>query len=310
MIEVTVAATREFGTHTRVLELRPIAGELPRRTAGAHIDIEVPGIGPRSYSLCNPPAEEDRYVVAVRRELRSRGGSVWLCDSVAVGDRLSIEGPRNHFPLDDSARPALLLAGGIGITPLLAMAYELTALGRPWTLWYSAKSDDQLVLADEFERIAGENGVVHTHTTSGGTRLDLAGLIAGAPDAEVFACGPVGMLEDVQEAGAADPSRLHWEYFEPTEQKATDTGYEVELASTGERVPIPPGKTILDVFIDRGMDVEYSCSEGTCGTCETRVLAGRVDHRDVVLTQRERDAGDVMMICCSGSLDPVLVLDV
>lgn len=308
-LDVVVESAVRVGDHTTILTLIPADGELAPFTAGSHIDIEVPGIGNRSYSLANDPQETERYVIAVRREVDGRGGSAWLCDRVQAGDGLRISPPRNHFPLDETAPHTLLIAGGIGITPLMSMIHRLRTLGKRWTLWYTARDEDQLVLADQLQELATAEDMVNLHSTASAPRIDLQHLLDEHPDSAVYSCGPVPLLQHLQELGRERLDSIHVEFFENTVAKATERAYDVELASTGDRVHIPAGCTILDMLIKRGMDLEYSCSEGTCGTCEVGVMSGRPDHRDAVLTPAEREAGASMMICCSGSQDPLLVLD-
>jgi cytochrome P450/ferredoxin-NADP reductase len=308
-LDVSVENTEMIGDHTKVITLVPLHGDLPPFTAGSHIDVEVPGVGNRSYSLANSPADTNRYVIVVRRDSRSRGGSAWICDHLSAGDTLHIAPPRNHFPLDETARHALLIAGGIGITPLTAMIHRLDTLGVPWTLWYTARNAEQLVFAEDVRLLGSAAGSVHINTTQDGNRLNLSELLRAYPDSAVYSCGPAGMLRDLQDVAAGRLDDLHIEFFENTAAKAIDRAYDVELASTGDTVHIPVGCTILDVLRTRGMDLEYSCSEGTCGTCEVGIISGRPDHRDAVLTPRERAAGKSLMICCSGSKDEKLVLD-
>ncbi|WP_454688916.1 cytochrome P450 [Achromobacter aloeverae] len=308
-IEVEVADVQLVGQHTKIVTLAGVDGALPEFTAGAHIDVEIPGVGNRSYSIANSPEDRNRYVIGVRREVHGRGGSDWVFTSLGKGDRLHIRPPSNTFPLDETSAHTLFIAGGIGITPLLSMAHRLSALGKRWSFWYTAKNDDQLVFAAQLQALAGADRVVNLHATDKAARIDLQQLLRAHPDATIYACGPTPLLQQLLEIGGDRLDDIHVEFFQNTAEKATDKAYEVELTSTGERIRIPAGKTILEVLLERGMDLPYSCMEGTCGACEVGVVSGEPDHRDAVLTPREREAGKSMMICVSGCKGRLILLD-
>jgi ferredoxin-NADP reductase len=289
-------------------DLRPLeAGELPAFTAGAHIDLTLPNGLIRSYSLINPQSERHRYVIAVQKDRASRGGSKWVHENFRPGDVLTVNGPRNNFALCESAERSIFIAGGIGITPMLSMIERLSALGREWELIYCARKRSDAAFVDSLKGKVRFN----FDEEPGGKMLDVAATVRAAPaNAHLYCCGPLPMLEAFEAATAKLPrERVHVEYFTAKEPPAVEGGFKVVLARSGREFVVPPGKTILDTLLDAGLDIPYSCMEGVCGTCETKVLEGSPDHRDLILTEEEHAAGKVMMICCSGSKSEKLVLD-
>lgn len=296
-------------------ELWPVGTrELPAFTAGAHIDLQLaPGLV-RSYSLCNAQNERHRYVIGVNRDRNSRGGSRHMHESLRVGDMLSISVPRNNFALNESADHSVLVAGGIGITPLLAMVRRLQTVGRSWELYYCARSHQSASFLDELRSLKAQStdGALHLHfDDSASGLLDLAQVVADAPTSSHFyCCGPLQMLSAFEIATAAlAPEFVHVEYFGAKEAPSTAGGFAVKLARSGRTVQVASGKTILDALLEVGVDIPYSCMEGVCASCETRVLEGIPDHRDLVLSKEEQASNTVMMVCCSGSKTPMLVLD-
>lgn len=292
-------------------DLRPLeAGELPAFTAGAHIDLTLPSGLIRSYSLVNPQSERHRYVIAVQKDRASRGGSKWVHENFRPGDILTVNGPRNNFALNEAAEKSLFIAGGIGITPILSMIERLTSLKRDWELIYCARKRPETAFT---EKLGGFGSRVRFNFDEepGGKMLDVAATVRAAPaNAHLYCCGPLPMLEAFEAATAGLPrERVHVEYFSAKEPPAVAGGFKVVLARSGREFVVPPGKTILDTLLDAGLDIPYSCMEGVCGTCETKVLEGAPDHRDLILTEEEHVAGKVMMICCSGSKSETLVLD-
>jgi tetrachlorobenzoquinone reductase len=289
-------------------ELRPAqGGELPPFTAGAHVDLSLPGGLIRSYSLVNPQSERHRYVIAVQKDRASRGGSRWVHENFRVGDVLTINGPRNNFPVEEAAENSIFIAGGIGITPIMSMIERLSSLGRRWELVYCARTRAAAAFVDALKGDVRFN----FDQEPGGTMLDIAALVRAAPaGAHLYCCGPLPMLAAFEAATAGLPRELvHVEYFTAKEPPAMSGGFKVVLARSGRELVVAPGKTILDTLLDAGIDVPYSCTEGICGTCETRVLEGVPDHRDLILTEEEHAAGQSMMICCSGAKSEKLVLD-
>lgn len=289
-----------------IVQLRLVAPDgrpLPRWTPGSHIDVEC-GSPDRSrqYSLCGDPADANAFEIAVLREPDGRGGSAWIHANVRVGDRLKIRGPRNHFRLDESRGKLVLIAGGIGITPISAMARRAQALGLDYALHYSGRRRSAMPFIDELAALHGER--LHLHVSEEGGRNDLPALLGTPdPDTQIYACGPVRMLQ------ALDACCAHWpddalrvEHFESTLgalDPSKEQAFEVELKDSGIVVQVPADQTLLHALRAANIDVQSDCEEGLCGSCEVRVLAGEVDHRDVVLIRAERDANHKMMTCCS-----------
>jgi vanillate O-demethylase ferredoxin subunit len=287
---------------------------LPPFTAGAHIDVHVsPGLV-RQYSLCNDPAERTRYKIAVLREPHSRGGSAGMHAQIHEGQRLTIGVPRNHFPLTP-ARHALLLAGGIGITPILAMARTLHSQGDSFQLHYCGRSAGRMAFRGELAEAPFAKSV-HIHTDDGAVeqRLDASQLLAHSePGTHLYICGPSGFMDYVLTTARANgwpDDRLHREYFAAAPVDNPDDGaFDIQLARTGTRCQVPAGKTVLEILLAHGIDLPFSCESGVCGTCLTPVLEGTPDHRDSFLTEAEHASGNQFLPCCSRSKSPVLVLD-
>jgi len=283
----------------------PEGGPLPPWEPGAHVDLLLgPGLV-RQYSLCGDPAEESVLRVAVLREPGGRGGSRRVHDELADGDRVRIRGPRNRFALVDAPR-YLFIAGGIGITPLVPMVAAVHARGADWRLVYGGRSRTSMAFREELRQRYGDRVSVRPQDETG--LLDLDGLLAREPgDTAIYCCGPEPLLLAVERRRPG----VHVERFAPKETSGENaaTGFGVELANSGTRLTVPPGKSVLEVLEDAGVAVLSSCREGTCGTCETTVLDGVVDHRDSLLTEAERAAHDTMMICVSRARGARLVLD-
>jgi ferredoxin-NADP reductase len=298
------------------VELRLLGGDqLPAFTAGAHIDAHLPNGLIRSYSLCNSPRERHRYVLGVLRDRASRGGSRCVHEQLRIGMPLEISTPRNNFPLKQQADHTVLIAGGIGITPLLCMARHLRDLGRSHEMLYFARSRKSAGFLPELREL--ETPLKTHFDDECGGPPDLKALLATfnpAPGLHLYACGPTPMLDAFDNACAelGHGDNAHIERFASVEhQPAADAQatYEVELARTGRAFTVMPGKSILDVLLEGGIQVEHSCCEGVCGSCEARVLAGIPDHRDSVLSASDRAMNKVMMICVSGCKTPSLTLD-
>ena len=289
-------------------ELRAVeGGELPAFTAGAHVDLTLPNGLIRSYSLVNDQSERHRYVIAVQKDRASRGGSTWVHERLRPGDVLTVNGPRNNFPLHESAAKSVFIAGGIGITPIVGMVRRLRELNRDCTLYYCARTRASAAFADVLQGDVRFN----FDGEPGGKLLDIGGVVRQwPPGTHFYCCGPLPMLAAFEAATAALPrDQVHVEYFSAKEPPAAAGGFTVVLAKSGKQVAVPAGKTILETLLDAGMEVPYSCMEGVCGTCEARVIEGVPDHRDLVLSEAEHASGKTMMICCSGCKGDRLVLD-
>jgi len=313
-ISVRVQAVRLEAEGIFSFELRPLAGEtLPTFSAGAHLDLILPSGLERSYSLLNPSSETGRYVIAVKREAESRGGSAFLCEILRVGDVIGIKPPLNTFELDESAIKTVFIGGGIGITPLLSMMHRLDEVGRPWQLFFSASRQSEVPFLGEitaFERRSPGRTTMWFGDSTQQDRFVIDQVIAGfPPGTHFYCCGPARMLRAFQQATTLlPPDHVHSEYF-TSDQPVALGGFEVVLARSGKAFRIPADKTILETLLAEGMNLPRSCMQGVCGTCETVVLEGVPDHRDHVLSERERRSNRKMMICRSGCIGDRLVLD-
>ncbi|MFF5141803.1 PDR/VanB family oxidoreductase [Streptomyces sp. NPDC013157] len=291
---------------------RPDGGVLPSWTPGAHIDVLLDGDDGaliRQYSLCGHPADRAAWQIAVLREPRSRGGSAYVHDNLYAGTTVRVRGPRNTFPLRPAARH-LFIAGGVGITPVLPMVEAAEAAGDDWLLLYGGRTRSSMAFLD---RLAphGDRVLIRPQDEYG--LLDLAAHL-GVPEEGtlVHACGPEPLLRAVQEQCAGwPPGTLGIERFAPAQTTGAGPAeaFELVLARSGLTLTVPPDRSVLETVEEAGVAVDFSCREGTCGTCETDVLDGKPDHRDSLLTEDERAAGDTMLICVSRSCGPRLVLD-
>jgi ferredoxin-NADP reductase len=313
-IEVVVSAKRMVADDVALFALAPKAGRLPPVEPGAHVRVVLPGRD-RSYSIVDAGAEGERYDLAVLRDPNSRGGSIHMHDRIVVGDVLRIGRPVNNFRLIDDAGTAVLIAGGIGVTPLLAMARARAAAGRPWTLVYAARRRSAAAFVAEIERLAREGGGTvrfHFDDENDGRPLDLRAVLEAAPaDAHLYCCGPAGMLTAFEAMTALRPrDHVHVERFTAAEEADSSGGFEIVLARSGKTLRVEPGKSILDTILEQGIFAKYSCTEGVCGECETAVIEGTPVHRDSYLLDEEKAANDRMMICCSGCAGARLVLDI
>ena len=294
---------------TNLYEFRRIDGaNLPGIEPGAHIDIHLPNGMMRQYSLVTADGDPAAYVVGIKRDRASRGGSRYVHEYLGVAEILKIGGPRNNFPLNEDAPHSVLIAGGIGITPIWCMAQRLQKLGRSFELHYASRTREEAAFLQELQKLPQAH--VHIDAEAGGF-LDLAPLVANAPaGSHFYCCGPAPMLAGYETVTKHVPAaQVHAEYFTAKEEAANEGGYVVELRKSELEFAIPQGRTILQVLRDAGVDTPYSCESGVCGACEAKVISGDVDHRDNVLTETERKASKTMMICCSGSKSPRLVLD-
>lgn len=283
--------------------------ELPEWEPGAHIDLMVPDIGPRQYSLCGDPADRQHWRIGVLNEPGGRGGSSYLHSNLAVESKIRVRGPRNHFGLVGSDN-YLFIAGGIGITPILPMIAAAHRSGANWRLVYGGRQLSSMAFVDELVAY-GDRITLWPQDDKG--LIDLPGLLGEAQtDTKVYCCGPGPLLDAVEQRCAHWPSgNLHVERFvaRPLAESANKESFEVELRESGITLNVPPELSILKVVEEAGIHVLSSCGEGTCGTCETPVIEGTPEHRDSILDEDERRANDCMMICVSRCLGPRLVLD-
>lgn len=280
--------------------------ELPPASPGSHVDLHLADGVTRPYSVVS--GEEGIYLLAVKREAGSRGGSAFVHDRLRVGDVIQVSAPRNQFALADHDGPSMLVAGGIGITPLLSMARALEREGRPWCLHYSAGNATAAAFARELRQL-GEK--VHLHSSASTGRIDLGSLVADAPPSTHFyCCGPEGMLDAFAEATRnIDSARVHMERFDAAAPPPDAGSFEVRLARSGHSVMVGPEMSTLDALLQAGVNVDHSCRQGICGSCEVRVLGGVPEHHDEILTAAERASNKTMMVCCSRACSPTLVLD-
>ncbi|HEY1392298.1 MAG TPA: PDR/VanB family oxidoreductase, partial [Methylibium sp.] len=277
-------------------------GALPAFTAGAHLDVHLPGGLVRQYSISNDPAETHRYVLGVLLDTQSRGGSRAVHEQLAPGQTLQVSAPKNHFPLAVHTRRSLLIAGGIGITPILAMARQLASEDADFEFHYAASCAERMAFRAEIEASAWAE-VAHFHV--GHDRLDVERLLA-AQDAgvHVYVCGPKRLIDAVSDAARRQGwagERIHHEFFAGAEpsKPGQNSAFEIELAGSGRIIPVAADQTAAQALIAAGVSLLTSCEQGVCGTCLTRVLAGEPEHRDLYLTPEEQAANDQFTPCCS-----------
>ena len=283
---------------------------MPNMTAGAHLDVWLAQDVIRQYSLVlGVNSKLNSFAIAVKRDETGRGGSVQLCDTVQVGQVLMVSAPRNHFQLHDGEAPAVLIAGGIGITPIWSMIQSLNEQGRSWQLHYAARSKKEAAFV---EQLVDSSQVTFYFDDESKQRVSVPSIMATVtPETHLYCCGPTSLLDVFEEETAAWPStQRHLERFNAVLPTAVATeGFVLSLAKSGVELSVLPGQTILEVIHAAGIEAASSCEQGICGACETRVLEGQVDHRDAILSEAEQQANNTMMICCSGSLSPRLVID-
>jgi phthalate 4,5-dioxygenase reductase subunit len=312
MMPLQVARNEKIADGIHLLEFRAADGaELPPFTAGAHIALKTPNGLTRKYSLCNDPAERDRYQVAVKREVNGRGGSVNLIDNAKAGDTLLVAPPVNDFGLPPRGQDFLFIAGGIGVTPMRAMIHELRAAGKRFRLFYLNRTPEMAAFREELsdDELKG-SVVIHYDGGDPSKSFDLRPILKERQNREhLYCCGPRPLMEAVRAmTDHWSPTAVHFEAFSEAEtHKATDTAFNVRLARTGKVVTVPADKTILEVLRDNGLEVPSSCETGTCGTCRTKMLAGVADHRDLVLAEHEK--ADTIMICVSRAKTDEITID-
>jgi vanillate O-demethylase ferredoxin subunit len=296
------------------LELVPTEGDsLPAFEAGAHIDLHLPNGLIRQYSLCNPPSETHRYLVAILKDPNSRGGSEAVHTLVNEGDEIEISAPRNLFPLNSDAKKTLLFAGGIGVTPILAMAETLHRAGKDFEMHYCARSQSRAAF---MSRIQSSDFAKKVTCYFDDEKQSLnAKAVMGSPTAgtHIYVCGPTGFMNFVIDSATSQhwpTEQVHKEYFAAEAvDKSHDGSFEVEIKSSGKVIHIRADQSVLEALEDEDIFLPVSCAEGICGTCVTGVLAGEPEHRDVFLTDAEKAANDKFTPCCSRSKSARLVLD-
>lgn len=313
-IEVRVATVVDEAEDIRSFELiDPAGGLLPPFTAGAHIDVHLTNKVVRQYSLCNDPSERHRYVIGVLHDPQGRGGSRAIHE-MKVGDAVRISAPRNHFELS-SEGSSLLIAGGIGITPILSMAKCLSGSGRPFSMHYATRTRSRTAFMKQIGSSRYAPSVSHYWSEeSDGEKLDLVQLLQSpAADAHLYVCGPRGFMDAVirtaKDKGWPDAC-IHHEFFTgEVVALESDETFVVQLASSGKTIRISPEKTVVEALAEAGIELPTSCEQGICGTCVTGVIRGEPDHRDMFLTPEEQARNDKFLPCCSRSKSSVLVLD-
>ena len=294
----------------RVFRFRAEAdGPLPGYEPGAHVKFDLGPLGERDYSLIDWPEPDELYTVAVQREEGGQGGSKAM-HAMSAGQSISVSGPRNDFPLAEDVPHVLLLAGGIGITPLISMATRLKSKDRSFELHYCARTASRMGFAGKLKAAFG--GSAHFYFDDTGP-LDLAALMQAQPSGtHLYVCGPRGMIDAARDAATAAglaEEAIHVELFSAPRSQSGDAAFEVEVHSTGQVVTVAPDQSIIEALEGAGVDVMYDCQRGDCGICQTDVISGTPDHRDVVLSDAERASGKVMQICVSRAKSARLVLD-
>ena len=315
-LELTVSRVEALTSDIRMFTLTPANGvALPAFEAGAHIDLFTGNGLRRSYSMVNDPEESHRYVIGVLREKDGTGGSDWIHDNLTSGGTIRVTPPLNHFALAEEAAHHTLIAGGIGITPLLAMGYRLRRIGARFTLHYCTRSAAETAFRDEVDTVFGANVTYHHDGGDPAKGIDLAQTLAERPKGgHLYLCGPAGLTASAREHAAHWPREtVHYELFAPATEPLDriDDAFEVVLSRQGVTLEVPAGKSILEVVREAGYDRDSSCEAGICSTCETRLLGGRADHRDDVLSDAEKDSDALIMICVSRARDgETLILDI
>lgn len=293
----------------------PQGKSLPSFSAGSHIDVHGPTGLVRQYSLCNDPSETGRYLIGVLRDPKSRGGSNAMHDLLNEGDEVRISPPKNHFALAHGSAHSLLLAGGIGITPILCMAERLCAVGAAFELHYLSRSRQRAAFIDRISRSAFSARTELHFDDEVQTKVDISDLLGRADrDTHLYVCGPSGFMQHVLDTARAlgwSEERLHYEFFGavPVAQSGWDKQFAVKIASSGKCYEIAPDKSVVAALREHGIEIPVSCEQGVCGTCITRVLDGEPDHRDHYFTAAEHEKNDQFTPCCSRSKSQLLVLD-
>lgn len=303
-------ASRRMLTPT-IAEFTLVAADgaaLPDYEPGAHVTVQTPSGAMRRYSLVGPGEDPESYILAVKLEAESRGGSRSMHDEAVEGTELVVEPPENEFPLKQ-ANKYLLIAGGIGVTPIYAMARKLDEDGKSFSIIYCTRSAEEAAYLDEMRAAFGSRLTFHHDDGDPDKVYDFWDHFAEPQAMHVYCCGPKPLMEEIKAISGHWPEgRVNFEDFKPVEVvRADDAAFEVELARSGRTLTVPADRTILETLREAGFATVSSCESGTCGTCKTRLVSGAVDHRDMVLMDEEKD--DFIMICVSRSEGGKLVLD-
>lgn len=309
-LNMVVRDRRLVATDMLLLHLELADGsELPAYGPGAHLTLHLQEGMERRYSLLLPyESSRTHYVIGVKLEATGRGGSRHIHENLMQGSPVRVSSPENYFSLDEDAAHSVFIAGGIGITPILCMAARLQRLGRPWELHYATRSQQYALPLDGYALAPTR---VRQYFDDRGDKVDIPGVLARAPrGSHFYCCGPQGMLDAYKRAADHLPaSVVHFESFGAAETPIASQSVTVKLARDGRVFHVPPNQSILDCLRAGGVELPFSCRQGVCGACETRVVAGVPEHRDMVLSEAERKANRTMMICCSRSQEGELVLD-
>lgn len=308
--DMRLTSIRYLGGQTNLYEFSQLdKSTVPAFAAGSHIDVHLPNGLIRQYSLVNE-GEQHRYMVGVKLDRQSRGGSRFMHDDLRVGAVLKVSLPRNNFPLDEDAEHTILVAGGIGITPVAAMAKRLENIGKAWELHYAVRTREEACFLEDLNQ---KKIILHVDAEHHGTSMDIARILFNARlDAHVYCCGPGPMLDAFEANAKGRPSKnIHVERFSAVNiiTKSSDKGYRIKLEKAGLEFRVESGQTMLEVLRQNGVEVSTSCEQGICGSCETRVVSGIPEHRDSLLSDVEKASNKVIMVCCSGSKSDLLVLD-
>ena len=284
---------------------------LPPFTAGAHINVQIPGGPQRSYSLVNAPSERRYYRITVKRDPASQGGSAWFHDKARVGAQLQVSLPANDMALEEEAPLNVFIAGGIGITPMMSMIERLQQRGGQWQLHYSARTPQLMPFRTALQRLDANDQIQLYFTGEGAARMDMERIVRSTPaQAHLYACGPAGLIDDfIAATQERSPQTVHYERFSAVKPAATTGGFALKLLRDGRTLQVSQGQSILDVLLDANIDVQYACTQGVCGTCRLNVADGMPDHRDDYLSDEDKAANNCIIACCSGSHSAMLVLD-
>ncbi|MDP2546611.1 PDR/VanB family oxidoreductase [Oceanobacter sp. 4_MG-2023] len=315
LLTVVVRKREQHAAGVVALELVDPQGQpLPAFEAGAHIDLHLGDNLIRQYSLCNDPADNSAYRVGVLKDPNSRGGSIAVHERLLEGTELQISAPRNLFPLAATDGRSILVGGGIGVTPMIAMAYALHAAGKPFDLWYCGRSRSSCAFVDDLlNSVFADRVHLHFDDEHDGAGVDLDRVFDDADDSShMYTCGPAGFMEWVMASatskGFAD-ERIHKEFFQ-VEVETGGSSFEVYAEASDITVTVGENQSIAQALTEAGLKVRVSCEQGTCGTCLCDVIEGIPDHRDVFLTDEEKEDNDQMLLCCSRAKSPRLVLDI